>query len=99
MKRQTLSETLIATAKDLGLSKITVENLEALGIPEVRELSAKDIKKIRQKINVSQGVFAALLNVTSSTVHKWEQGSTRPQTSALRLLEIISAKGIDVLRA
>jgi putative transcriptional regulator len=98
MKRQTLSETLIDTARDLGLPKITVEKLEALGIPEVRKLTAKDIKKIREKVNVSQGVFAALLNVTTSTIHKWEQGTARPQTSALRLLEIISAKGIDVLR-
>ena len=99
MKHQTLSKTLIATAKDLGFPKITVEKLEALGIPEVKDLSARDIKKIRQKINVSQGVFAALLNVTSSTIHKWEQGTSRPQTSALRLLDIISAKGISVLRS
>ena len=99
MKRQTLSKTLIETAKDLGFPKITVEKLEALGIPEVKDLSARDIKKIRQKINVSQGVFAALLNVTSSTIHKWEQGTSRPQTSALRLLDIISAKGISVLRS
>jgi len=98
MKRKTLSDTLIDTAKDLRLPKITVEKLAALGIPEVRDLSARDIKKIREKINVSQGVFAALLNVTSSTIHKWEQGTSRPQTAALRLLEIISAKGMNVLR-
>ena len=97
MKRKSLSQTLIDTAKDLGFSKTTIDQLESLGIPEANELSPKKIKKIRQKINVSQSVFAAFLNVTISTVHKWERGSAQPRGSALRLLSIIDSKGIDVL--
>ena len=98
MKRKSLSQTLIDTAKDLGFPKTTIDKLESLGIPEAADFSPKEIKKIRQRINVSQSVFAALMNVTTSTVHKWEQGSARPQNSALRLLSIIDTKGIEVLR-
>ncbi len=98
MKKKSLSQALLETAKDLGFSKTTIDQLESLGIPEADDLSPKEIKKIRQKINVSQSVFAAFMNVTSSTVHKWEQGSARPQKSALRLLSIINSKGVDVLR-
>lgn len=58
----------------------------------------KQIKQIRDKVRVSQGVFAALLNVNPSTVQKWEQGKVKPQNAALRLLTIIDAKGIDVLK-
>ena len=98
MKRKTLSQTLIDAAKDFGFKKATVDKLEALGIPEVRSFSAKDIKNLRKKVMASQGVFAALLNVNPSTVAKWEQGKVRPQNAALRLLSIIDSQGIDVLR-
>jgi putative transcriptional regulator len=98
MKRKTLSQTIITAAKELGLSKATVAELEKLDIPEARMLSPKQIKQIRNKVRVSQGVFAALLNVNPSTVQKWEQGKVKPQSAALRLLNIIDTKGIDVLK-
>jgi putative transcriptional regulator len=98
MKRKTLSQTLISAAKELGISKATLAELEQLGIPKAKNLSPKEIKRIRDKVRVSQGVFAALLNVNPSTVQKWEQGKVKPQSAALRLLNIIDAKGIDVLK-
>jgi putative transcriptional regulator len=98
MKRKTLSQTLITAAKELGLSKATVAELEQLDIPDAKMFSPKQIKQIRDRVRVSQGVFAALLNVNPSTVQKWEQGKVKPQNAALRLLNIIDAKGIDVLK-
>ena len=98
MKRKSLSQTIISAAKDLGFSKATVAELEELDIPEAKLLSAREIKQIRERVRVSQGVFAALLNVNPSTVQKWEQGKVKPQNAALRLLNIIDAKEIDVLR-
>jgi putative transcriptional regulator len=98
MKRKTLSQTLISAAKELGFSKATVAELEQLDIPEAKALSPKQIRQIRDREKVSQGVFAAILNVNPSTVQKWEQGRVKPQNAALRLLNIIDAKGIDVLR-
>ena len=98
MKRKTLSQPLITAAKELGFSKATVAELEQLDIPDVKMFSPKQIKQIRDKVRVSQGVFAALLNVNPSTVQKWEQGRVKPQNAALRLLNIIDAKGIDVLK-
>ena len=98
MKRKTLSQTIISAAKSLGFSKATVAELEQLDIPEAKMLSPKQIKRIRERVRVSQGVFAALLNVNPSTVQKWEQGKVQPQNAALRLLNIIDAKGIDVLK-
>lgn len=98
MKRMTLSQTLINAAKELGFTKATVAELEQLDIPEAKMFSPKQIKQIRDKVRVSQGVFAALLNVNPSTVQKWEQGKVKPQNAALRLLNIIDAKGIDVLK-
>lgn len=54
---------------------------------------AKDIKKIREGKNYSQGIFARVLNVNIKTVQSWESGKRTPSHAALRLLEIID-KGI-----
>jgi putative transcriptional regulator len=98
MKRKSLSQTLIDAAKELGFPKATVAQLEELDIPAAKDLTPRQIRELRNRVRVSQGVFAALLNVTSSTVQKWEQGKVKPQNAALRLLNIIDSKGIDILR-
>ena len=97
MKRKTLSRTLVDAAKDLGFEKATVDKLEALNIPEVKNLSPKEIRRIREKMNASQGVFARYLNVNPSTVQKWEQGAVRPQNAALKLLNLINDRGVEIL--
>lgn len=97
MKRKTLSQTLVSAAKELNFEKATVDRLEALNIPKVKELSPKEIKKIRQGIKASQGVFARYLNVNTSTVQKWEQGVVRPQSAALKLLNLIQSHGAEIL--
>lgn len=51
--------------------------------------SAKEIKKIRTKLNYSQAVFARVLNISIKTVQAWESGKRSPNHAALRLLEII----------
>jgi len=43
----------------------------------------------REKIGVSQAVFAKLLNSSVKTIHAWEQGRTMPSGCALRFLEIV----------
>ena len=39
----------------------------------------KKIAKLRERLAISQSVFAAMLNVSSSTVQKWEQGQRTPK--------------------
>jgi putative transcriptional regulator len=58
-----------------------------------KRYKAREIKKIRENYNYSQGVFARVLNVSVKTVQSWESGQRIPSHSALRLLEIID-KGI-----
>ena len=38
MKRKSLTKTLVDAAKELGFAKATVDKLEALDIPEVKDL-------------------------------------------------------------
>lgn len=89
------------TAKDLHeagvMSDVTMKEIESLCLPPVKKLSAKQIKRIREKNKASQGVFAAYLNTSKSTVQQWEQGVKSPSGPSLKLLHIVDKKGIDAL--
>lgn len=69
--------------------KITLKS-ELIEIPAPpTEYKAKDVKRIRDACNYSQGIFAKILNVSIKTVQSWESGVRLPSHAALRLLEII----------
>ena len=51
-------------------------------------MDARQVIQIRKQLNMSQGVFAATLNVSTKTVQGWEQGLRRPSNASLRLLQI-----------
>ncbi len=80
-----------------AISKVTMREFDAICAPPVREFSAEDIKRLREKLRFSQPVFAHHLHTTASTVRKWEQGDTRPAGPALKLLNIIADKGLQAI--
>ncbi|MBK7391787.1 MAG: helix-turn-helix domain-containing protein [Chloracidobacterium sp.] len=53
-----------------------------------KELSAKEIVKVRKQLNVSQALFARYLNISPKTVQSWEQGHGKPNGASLKLLSI-----------
>jgi putative transcriptional regulator len=53
-----------------------------------KQISAKEIRRIRRALNASQTLFAIYLNVSPNAVRSWEQGVRRPQQAALKLLTI-----------
>ena len=52
-----------------------------------RSFSSKDVRRLRQKLRVSQGVFAQMVGVSKVLVEGWEQGVRKPHPLACRLLE------------
>lgn len=89
------------TAKDLNeagvMYKQTLREFDALCIPKVETYDAHRIQAIRKKANVSQAVFAAYLNTSTSTVRQWEQGGKKPRGTSLKLLNLVASKGLDIL--
>ena len=65
--------------------------------PGVEDLTAEQIKAIRERENVSQPVFARHLNVSRNLVSDWERGVKHPGGPALRLLTIIRKKGLAAI--
>ena len=55
-------------------------------------LRPEEVRFLRQQLNMSQGVFARMLNVSPKTVQSWEQGERKPSQVALRLLQILGAR-------
>ncbi len=96
-----IKEVMYDTAKGLyqagGLRVTTMREIESLCLPHVEEYSANQIKCIRIKTNASQAVFAAFLNISPSTVQKWEAGQKKPNGPSLKLLNIVDHKGLDAL--
>lgn len=57
-------------------------------VPKPPRYTAERILRIRERMKVSQPVFADLLNVGAPTVRAWEQGKREPAGSSCRLLEM-----------
>ncbi|HCE50859.1 MAG TPA: transcriptional regulator [Shewanella baltica] len=74
-----------------------MRKFDALCLPELAEFSAADIKELRTSNKVSQPVFAQYLNVSLSSVQKWEQGKRHPDGPALKLLNIVKKQGVEIL--
>ena len=64
-----------------------------------KALKPADIVRLRKKLNVSQQVFAGLLNASVKTVQTWEQGLKKPNGPSLRLLEILQKHPESFLQA
>lgn len=83
---------------DAGLvDAMTMHEFDAMCLTPIENLSPKEIKTIRLKEKVSQGVFALYLNISVSTVQQWERGLKHPRGIALKMLNIISKKGLHVI--
>lgn len=88
--RNAIGETLQGLVNSGIKTSYTEKELKKFGvvIPEV-EIQAKDILEIRQRVKLSQSVFAKVLNVSSSSVRQWEQGTRTPTGSTKILLELL----------
>lgn len=94
---KTVHETISGLNSAGAVSDITMREFDKLCFSPVHALRPEEIKVIREKTHVSQPIFAAFLNVSPSTVKKWETGEKKPSGIALKLLNIVERKGLDAL--
>lgn len=81
--------------KDGAVNEITMREIHSLCLPDIKEYSANRIIELRKKTHLSQAAFAAVVNVSPSTVQKWERGVKRPTGASQRLFDIIERKGLE----
>jgi putative transcriptional regulator len=77
------------------IDKRRMREFDALCSIGVEPLSPQIIKELREQENLSQTVFAVVLNTSVSTVQKWEIGDRKPSGPSLKLLNLIKCKGLE----
>ncbi len=95
--RKELIEGMEALMEIGAVSGVTMREFRKDLISPPVKLSPKAITKLRESFGLSQAVFAALLNVSVSTVQKWEQGQKSPSAPASKLLELVKREGLSIL--
>lgn len=96
-----IDEALLELVQDGLVSKATADKItmRVLGRTAERpvEITPDEIRMLRERANMSQAVFARLINVTTGYVSQLERGVKRPTGPALALLNVIKRKGIEAI--
>ena len=94
------SEAIHASAKALfkvgAIDKLTMRGFDESCLVNP-DISAEDIKLLREQNRLSQPLFARRLRTSPSTVQKWETGAKRPSGMAMKLLSVVQKHGLSVL--
>ena len=77
-------EAVHETAADLHrlgfIDKRKMGQYDALCMEPIAPYDSEKIRALRAHLNLSQSVLAAVLNTSTSTVRKWEQGDKHPRS-------------------
>ena len=94
-------ESVRETATDLHrlgfIDKRKMQRLDVLCFAPVPDYDGAKIRALRDKLKLSQAVFASVLNTSLSTVRKWEVNDKNPSGPSLKLLNLLERKGLDVV--
>lgn len=76
--------------------------VRTIDVPEPSVYRARQVRQLRERLGVSQAVFAHLLGVSLVLVKSWERGAREPSALARRLLDTIKsdpARWLQTVRA
>jgi len=105
-KRSKMTEALLETAEgmhrisilgDVEYRQITVRLLGEESLQGAQSITAKEIRNLREKANLSQAAFARYLNLTPGYISQLERGTKIPKGPALALLNVIRRKGFQAI--
>lgn len=105
-KQSRLTEALLETAEgmhrtgimnDEEYRKITVRHLGVQRVPTTEPIKGEEIRRLRERANISQAVFARYLNLTTGYISQLERGAKQPKGAALVLLNVIRRKGFEAI--
>lgn len=94
-------EAVHETAGDLHrlgfIDKRKMRKFDVLCLDPVPEYDSAKIRALRDHLQLSQAVLAAVLNTSLSTVRKWEIGEKHPSGPSLKLLNLLERKGLEAV--
>ncbi len=77
--------------KKRNIGQEILEGIQAIKAGEGKKFKVDlpaDARKTREKLNLSQSAFAALLGVSVRTLQDWEQGRRKPSRPGAALIRI-----------
>lgn len=80
-----------------AIDKATMRDFDISCLTPAPRLAPETIRNIRESAHMSQATFALALNVTKMLVSKWERGEVTPSGPSLKLLALVSKKGIEAI--
>ena len=94
-------EAVHETATDLHrmgfIDKRKMNKFDVLCLDPIPAYDSKKIRALRDHLQLSQAVLAAVLNTSLSTVRKWEVGDKHPSGPSLKLLSLLDRKGLEAV--
>lgn len=79
------------------IDKRKLQQYDLLCLSPVRDYDAAKVKALRERLHLSQAVLASVLNISASTVRKWEIGDKRPSGPSQKLLDLLERKGLEAV--
>jgi putative transcriptional regulator len=64
--------------------------VDVIEIPDPPRFAANDVRRLRSRLGLTQGIFARLVGVSVELVEHWEQGIRSPRPMACRLMHEIA---------
>ena len=94
-------EAVHETASDLHrlgfIDKRKMVKFDLLCLEPIAPYDSEKIRALRERLQLSQSVLAAVLNTSLSTVRKWEVADKHPSGPSLKLLNLLDRKGLEAL--
>ena len=79
------------------IDKRKMRKFDVLCLEPVAEYNSEKIRALRDHLQLSQAVLAAVLNTSLSTVRKWEIGGKHPSGPSQKLLSLPDRKGLEAV--
>ena len=73
---------------DARAGKQTLRTHEVTAQPVI-EVTAEELVRLRERLNLSRPVFAAYLRTNARTLENWEQGRAKPNAQAALLIRLV----------
>lgn len=62
-----------------------------LSVAPLPDMGGSDVRTIRQSLDMTQVIFAAVMGVSVKTVEAWESGTNTPSGTAKRMLSLLKS--------
>ena len=94
-------EAVHETASDLHrlgfIDMRKMRKFDVLCLDPIPPYDSEKIRALRDHLQLSQSVLAAVLNTSLSTVRKWEVGDKHTSGPSLKLLSLLDRKGLEAV--